>query len=105
MSEAPRICTKLLRPLMGLLKQLGIRYIDDLLILHQDRTKLARGMAIAMDLLQSQVGLNLKTSKCCFRPSQQFLCLGFLWDTASGRRSAPHDVWLSKGNGPYSHAT
>ncbi len=79
MSEAPRICTKLLRPLMGLLKQLDIRcvlYIDDLLILHQDRTKLARGMAIAMNLLESQVGLNLKTYMCCFRSSQQFLCLG-----------------------------
>jgi hypothetical protein len=85
MSEAPRICTKLLRPLMGLLKHLGIRcvlYIDDLLILHQDRTKLARGMTIAMDLLRSQVGLNLKTSKCCFEPSRQFLCLRFMWDTS-----------------------
>jgi hypothetical protein len=92
MSEAPRICTKLLRPLMGLLKQLGIRcviYIDDLLILHQDRTKLARGMAIAMDLLQSQVGLNLKTSKCCFQPSRQFSCLGFIWDTETMTVSVP----------------
>ena len=44
MSEAPRICTKLLRPLMVLRKQLGIRCvmsIDDLLILHQYRTKWA----------------------------------------------------------------
>ena len=53
MSEAPRICTKLLRPLMGRLKQLGIRcvlYIDDLLILHRDRTTLARGSLRAWDL-------------------------------------------------------
>ena len=66
MSEAPRICTKLLRPLIGLLKQIGIRcliYIDDLLLLDQDRDRLARGMAIAMDLLLIQVGLQLKTSK------------------------------------------
>jgi hypothetical protein len=92
MSEAPRICTKLLRPLMGRLKQLGIRcvlYIDDLLILHQDRTTLARGMAVAMNLLQTQVGLNLKTSKCSFRPSRQFTCLGFDWDTASMTCSVP----------------
>jgi hypothetical protein len=77
---------------MGLLKQLGIRcvlYIDDLLILHQDRTKLARGMAIAMNLLQAQVGLNLKTSKCCFEPARQFVCLGFLWDTATMTTSVP----------------
>jgi hypothetical protein len=92
MSEAPRICTKLLRPLMGRLKQLGIRcvlYIDDLLILHQDRTTLARGMAVAMNLLQTQVGLNLKTSKCSFRPSRQFTCLGFDWDTAAMTCSVP----------------
>ena len=92
MSEAPRICTKLLRPIVGLLKQLGVRcciYIDDLLILHQDRTTLARGMAIAMDLLQHQVGLNLKTSKCSFRPSRQFTCLGFDWDTATMTVAVP----------------
>jgi hypothetical protein len=55
MSEASRLCTKLLRPLLGLLKQLGIRcmlYIDDLLLLHQDRIQLARGMAVAISLLQ-----------------------------------------------------
>jgi hypothetical protein len=43
-SEAPRICTKLLRPLIAKLKQLGIRciiYIDDILLLHQDRLQLA----------------------------------------------------------------
>jgi hypothetical protein len=92
MSEAPRICIKLLRPLMGLLKRLGIRcvlYIDDLLMLHSDRTTLARGMAIAMHLLQQQVGLNLKTSKCSFRPSRQFTCLGFVWDTAAMTCSVP----------------
>ena len=66
MSEAPRLCTKLLRPLIGLLKQLGIRcmlYIDDLLLLHQDRIQLARGMAVAISLLQKEVGLNIKTSR------------------------------------------
>jgi hypothetical protein len=92
MSEAPRICTKLLRPLVGLLKQIGIRcliYIDDLLLLDQDRDRLARGMAIAMDLLQQQVGLQLKTSKCCFRPLMSFQCLGLVWDTHAMKVSVP----------------
>ncbi len=44
-AEAPRICTKLLRPLMAILKQLGIRciiYIDDILLLQgPQRTALA----------------------------------------------------------------
>jgi hypothetical protein len=62
-AEAPRICTKLLRPLMAILKQLGIRciiYIDDILLLHQDALQLARSMAVAINLLQQQAGLNLK---------------------------------------------
>ena len=92
MSEAPRICTKLLRPLIGLLKQIGIRcliYIDDLLLLDQDRDRLARGMAIAMDLLLTQVGLQLKTSKCCFRPRRTFQCLGLVWNTRTMTVSVP----------------
>jgi hypothetical protein len=74
-SEAPRLCTKLLRLLISMLKQLGIRciiYIDDILVLHQDRLALARSMAVALDMLQQQAGLNLKTSKCSFHPSQRF---------------------------------
>jgi hypothetical protein len=79
-SEAPRLCTKLLRPLVSLLKQLGIRciiYIDNILLLNQDRLLLMRNMAVALDLLQRQAGLNLKTSKCSFHPSQRFQCLGY----------------------------
>jgi hypothetical protein len=38
-------------------------------------------MAVALDLLQRQAGLNLKTSKCSFHPSQRFQCLGYVWDT------------------------
>ncbi len=64
-------------------------YIDDLLILHQDCTTLARGMAVAMHLLQNPVGLNLKTSKCSFRPSREFTCLGFVWNTQTMQCSVP----------------
>jgi hypothetical protein len=58
-AEAPRMCTKLLRPLMAILKQLGIRciiYIDDILLLHQNALQLARSMAVAINLLQQQAG-------------------------------------------------
>jgi hypothetical protein len=92
-SEAPRICTKLLRPLMAILKQLGIRciiYIDDILLLHQDALQLARSMAVAINLLQHQAGLNLKTSKYSFRPLQRFQCLGYVWDTALMRTFVPN---------------
>lgn len=83
-SEAPKICTKILRPLIRILKSLGIRcliYIDDLLLLDQDQLRLAKAMAIAMELLQTQVGLQLKLSKGNLFPSQRFTCLGIIWDT------------------------
>jgi hypothetical protein len=92
-AEAPCICTKLLRPLMAILKQLGIRcifYIDDILILHQDAIQLARSMAIAISLLQQQAGLNLKTSKCSFRPLQRFQCFGYVWDTTIMKAFVPN---------------
>jgi hypothetical protein len=91
-SEAPRLCTKLLRPLIARLKQIGIRciiYIDDILLLHQDRIQLARSMAVTLDLLQQQAGLNVKTSKCSFRPSQRFQCLGYVWDTVLMKNFVP----------------
>ena len=64
-------------------------YIDDILLLHQDRIQLARSMAVALDLLQRQVGLNLKTSKCSFHPSQRFQCLGYVWDTLQMQTFVP----------------
>ena len=91
-SEAPKICTKLMRPLIEVLKCLGIRcliYIDDLIIIDQDRVRLARSMIVAMNLLQRKVGLQLKTSKCNFRPSQNFTALGFIWNTKTMKVSVP----------------
>jgi hypothetical protein len=65
-----------------MLKSLGARcliYIDDLLLLDQDPVRLSR----AMELLQQQVGLQLKLSKGNLCPSQKFTCLGINWDTAN----------------------
>ena len=83
-SEAPKLCTKVLRPIIRILKSLGIRciiYIDDLLLLDQDPIRLGKSMAIAMQLLQREVGLQLKLSKGNLLPSQRFQCLGIIWDT------------------------
>jgi hypothetical protein len=78
---------------MTILKQVGIRciiYIDDILILHQDAIQLARSMAVTINLLQQQAGLNLKTSKCSFRPLQRFQFLGYVWDTTTMKTFVPN---------------
>ena len=85
-SEAPKICTKMMKPLIQILKGLGIRcliYIDDILILDQCPRRLGVAMALAMELFQSQVGLQLKISKGQLLPSQVFQCLGIIWETST----------------------
>jgi hypothetical protein len=64
-------------------------YIDDLLILDQDRVRLAKAMGIAMQLLQKECGLQLKISKGQLSPQQQFQCLGFTWDTKTMQVRVP----------------
>ncbi len=71
---------------------MGIRciiYIDDILLLHQDRIQLARSMVVTLSLLQLQAGLNVKTTKCAFHPSQRFQCLGYVWDTVQMKVFVP----------------
>lgn len=91
-SEAPKICTKMMKPLIQILKSLGIRcliYIDDILILDQCKYRLASAMALAMELFQSEVGLQLKISKGQLYPSQTIQCLGIIWNTATMQCSIP----------------
>ena len=92
MSEAPHLCTRILRPFMKILKSLGVRcsiYLDDLLVLSQSPTSLAVSMGVAIELLQGEIGLQLKLSKCNFAPSQQFTALGVIWDTNSMKCYVP----------------
>ena len=92
MAEAPHLCTRVLRPFIRILRGLGIRcliYLDDLLVLSQSPSSLAASMGIAMELLQDQLQLQLKLSKCDFSPSQVFTALGIRWDTRTMTCSVP----------------
>ena len=89
----PRIVTKILRPLIQVLRSLGIRsmmYIDDLLILDQDRLKCARAAWVVFELLQQNgMGLKIKLSKSNFRPLQVFIFLGLIFNTIRMNITAP----------------
>lgn len=92
MSEAPHLCTRVLRPFIRILKGLGIRssiYLDDLLLLSQSPTSLAVSMGVAIEMLQLELGLQLKLSKCNFSPSTRFTALGIVWDTRSMKCHVP----------------
>jgi hypothetical protein len=83
-SEAPHSRARILRPFTGILKGLGVRCstcLDDLLVLSQSPSSLAVAMGAAIELLQGELGLQLKLSKFNFTPSRLFIALGVIWDT------------------------
>ena len=56
LSSAPRVFTKVLRPVIAFLRSKGVRcvtYIDDILFMHQDKAKLSEITATAVTLLEA----------------------------------------------------
>ena len=56
LSTAPRVFTKVLRPIVGQLRSMGVRcviYLDDILIMHQNRDLLVQQTWMVIDLLES----------------------------------------------------
>ena len=77
---------------MRILKGLGIRcsiYLDDLLVLSQSPYSLAVSMGVAIEVLQLELGMQLKLSKCNLAPSQTFQALGIIWDTVTMTCTVP----------------
>lgn len=82
-SDAPRVFTKLLKPVFAQLRRLGhivVGYIDDIFV--QGRTKDDCQSAIddTVSILE-QCGFIIHPDKSCFVPSQSLVYLGFLLDS------------------------
>ena len=63
LSRAPRVFTKILRPVVGLMRRMGIRcviYLDDLLIMNQDKGLAHQQTWAAIDLLEA-LGFEVKS--------------------------------------------
>ena len=70
LSAAPRVFTKLLKPVVGLLRQVGCRliiYLDDLLILHQHKDRLQQMVQLISQLFSS-LGLIVNHKKSILLP-------------------------------------
>ena len=97
-SHAVRLVTKLLRPLIQQLRAMGIKvfsYVDDIVIMHQDREVVAQHMSLLLHLLQEHLHLEVKLTKCSFIPSQVFTVLGVIWDTRSFTAQLPKNRILA----------
>ena len=79
LSVAPRVFTKLLKPVVGFLRQNGCRliiYLDDMLMLHQDRAQLQQMAQLTCQLFES-LGLIVNQKKSVLMPTQELEFLGF----------------------------
>ena len=83
LATAPRVFTKLMKPIVALLRQRGIRliiYLDDILIMGESRDLVLNHAASTLNLLES-LGFLVNDKKSQLNPSQQIEFLGLLVDS------------------------
>jgi len=83
LSSAPRVFTKLLRPVVGHLRRQGIRlviFLDDMLVLAQSKEDLETQMDQIIQLF-SLLGFSINHDKSQLNPTQQIQFLGFIVDS------------------------
>ena len=83
LSSAPRVFTKLLKPVVGLLRHQGIRlviFLDDMLVLAQSKEDLVAQMDQIAQMFRL-LDFSINREKSQLRPTQQIQFLGFLIDS------------------------
>lgn len=89
---APYIFTKILKPVVKILRLRGIVtifYLDDILIIGDDRNECQKNTLIVVNLLQS-LGFIVNWDKSILTPQQKIKYLGFNYDTINMRISLPN---------------
>ena len=80
---APRLFTKIMKPVLALLRRSGVRmiiYLDDLLFLNASEEGLRQNMATAR-YLRENLGFVITLEKSVFVPTQKLEFLGFVINT------------------------
>ena len=93
LSSAPRVFTKVMRPTVGFLRQIGIWlliYLDNMLIMHQERDTLRHLVGLITQLLQA-LGLVVNNDKSILDPSHSLEFLEFSINTVSMQIHLPRD--------------
>jgi hypothetical protein len=91
LSSAPRVFTKIMKPVIASLRSQGITlfiYLDDILIAHLKACRLAEQVKITVDLLES-LGFLVNRDKSDLIPRQSTVFLGFTIDTVSFTLTLP----------------
>lgn len=91
LSSAPPAFTKTLKPVLAVLRSLGIRiviYIDDMLLLHQ-QSQVLQGLFAQVVAFLENLGFQVKMEKCSVAPSQRIVFLGAQLDSTTMTLSLP----------------
>jgi hypothetical protein len=91
--SAPRVFTKVMKPVIGLLRQLGIRviiYLDDMLIMAETQEMDKCHAATTVNLLES-LGFTINYQKSVLIPTTTIEFLGFLVDSKTLTLSLPKE--------------
>ena len=93
LSAAPRVFTKLMKPVVGFLRQVGCRliiYLDNLLFLHQDKDRLRHMVQLISQLFEG-LGLMVNHKKSILLPAQNLGFLGFNINSQTMQISLPQE--------------
>lgn len=95
--SAPRIFTKLMKVVVGFLRERGLRlvvYLDDLLLLNENEAALKADLKMAVSLLES-LGFLINWEKSLCTPTQALEYLGVIIDSNLLSFSLPRDKIIS----------
>ena len=90
---APRVFTRLLKPVTAFLRKRGARiviYLDDILIIGSKIEETRRFTEMAMSLLES-LGFIINKEKSILKPTQVLTFLGFTINSVNMTLNLPHD--------------
>lgn len=93
LSSAPRVFTKLLKPVTALLRQRGLRlilYLDDMLLMAQSKVELRTFVKLVPQLLQL-LGFKINWDKSVLSPTQRIQFLGFTVNSVEMSMSLPRE--------------
>ena len=93
LGPAPRVFTKILRPIVAFLRERGIRlviYLDDILLLNEDPEQLKAQLSVAVDILQ-ELGFVINWEKSETIPTQSITFLGLIIKSKSLEFSLPQE--------------
>ena len=93
LATAPRVFTKILKPVVSVLRRAGVKlviYLDDMILLNQDQSLLRSQIKTTVWLLE-HLGFQINWEKSMLNPVQQIEFLGFVIDSVSMKVSLPDD--------------